>query len=218
MTTTTTHTGIGSPRTMAELRRRLEDSALTLARLPLGRSSHAPAGFRVAWPDYARDAKESYGYHRAGVGRVVASASEIGRMEEALGWMGRWWSNDSLHASGLPRDAGIVAFERCALHLPWPKIKAGRLARWTGMPAIPGGNSTPSLRALERRALEVLLLGLGGDPRVGEPDPDAPPPVTLEVVLDFAAQDRVRLIRGEAVSLVSHARAEHRLVPARRRE
>lgn len=209
-------TGIGAPRTLDELARRLEDAAVTLARVPLGKASHAPAGIRIAWPDYRLETAESYGYHRVSTGRVVASASEIARMDEVFGWLARWWSEDSLRASSLPRDAGIVAFERIALHHPIPRIKAGRVARWRGMQP-PGGNSAPSIRNIVTKAMRLLLLGLGGDPRAGIEAPSAPR-LEISVRVDLREDSRVRIIRGEAVVQTTHARASHQAVPARDRD
>lgn len=208
--------GIGPPRTMEELRRRLEDSANTLRSLPLGKGARGPAGFRSNMPDPIREATEAYNYHRVGLARVVPSAADIGRMDEALGWVSRWWSHAELRASGLPLDAGIVAYEREALRVPLPKIKAGRVARYPGrMP--PGGTSAPSLRLLVRRAMDLMFSGLGGDPRASAAvlEEDAP---RLVVEVDFQPAERVALIRGQVTHLERHAGAVHRVVRGRVRD
>jgi hypothetical protein len=207
--------GIGPPRSMEELRRRLEDSANTLRSLPLDKASRGPAGFRSNMPDVIREASEAYNYHRVGLARVVPSAADIGRMDEALGWVSRWWSHAELRASGLPLDAGIVAYEREALRVPFPKIRAGRVARYPGrMP--PGGTSAPSLRLLVRRAMDLMFAGLGGDPRAQAPDPEDAPRIVVEV--DFQPSERVALIRGQVTHLERHAGAVHRVVRARPRD
>jgi hypothetical protein len=206
--------GIGPPRTIEELRRRLEDCALTMRYLPPSRGTAGPQGFRSTMPSYVHDnPAESYGYQRATVGRIVASASEIARMDEVFGWMTRWWSHDQLRASHLPRDAGVVAFERCGLRYPISRIRQNRLARWPGM-APPGGVSAPSIRAIEHRALTLMLVALGADPREIAAAPVEQPRVQLDVVVDFGAQERVRgLAHGGGLrGYISHARAVHRLV------
>lgn len=74
----------------------MEEAALTLRRLPNPRGSGA-RGYGRSWPEYAREAKHAYGYHEARM-RVVPSAAQIQRMDEALVWL-RWLS---------PEDAKIV--------------------------------------------------------------------------------------------------------------
>lgn len=62
---------------------RLEEAAITLRRLP---ATSGPRGYGRSWPDYVQEAKHAYGYHEARM-RVVPSAAEIARMEEALDWL-----------------------------------------------------------------------------------------------------------------------------------
>lgn len=71
-----------SPR---EIEDRMEEAALTLRRLPPPPGS-GPKGFGGSWPDYVREARHAYGYHEAGM-RIVPSAAEIARMEEAIQWL-----------------------------------------------------------------------------------------------------------------------------------
>lgn len=70
--------------TWREIEDRLEEAALTLRRLPVPGSG--PRGFGSSWPEYVREAKHAYGYHAARM-RVVPSAREITRMEEAIYWL-----------------------------------------------------------------------------------------------------------------------------------
>ncbi len=71
--------------TPAEVEARFEEAAVTLRRLPDPPGS-GPKGFGSSWPDYVRDAGQSYGYGEARV-RIVPSAAEIARMEECIGWL-----------------------------------------------------------------------------------------------------------------------------------
>lgn len=71
--------------TPTEIEDRLEEAALTLRRLPnpLGSGSR---GFGSSWPETVRSVHTAYGYERARM-RVVPSAREISRMDEAIGWL-----------------------------------------------------------------------------------------------------------------------------------
>lgn len=208
---------IGRPKSMAELRERIEDAALTLRRIPPSKGFTDPAGIRIAWPDYVRSNEESYGYDKLTLRRVIPSASEIGRMEEVFGWMTRWWSHDEMRASGLPLDAGIVAWLRTT-RVPIKEIIAGRYVRYALTPQgsihPPGGASAPSVRKIAEDALRLMFLGLGGDPRA---EPAAEEEMRIVVDVDFTEHHRVRMIRGEAIVATTHASATHRVVPATRR-
>lgn len=72
--------------TRSTVEARLEEAATTLKHLPDPPGS-GPKGFGSSWPDYVRDPWHAYGYHAARA-RIVPSAAEISRMEEALGWLG----------------------------------------------------------------------------------------------------------------------------------
>ena len=82
--------------TPAQIEDRFEEAAWVLRRLPHP-SGSGPRGYGSSWPDYVREARHAYGYHEARM-RVIPSAAEIGRMEEAIGWL-RWLD---------PVDARIV--------------------------------------------------------------------------------------------------------------
>lgn len=69
----------------AEIEQRLEEAALTLRRLPNPAGSGA-RGYGSSWPEVVREARHAYGYERARM-RVVPSAREISRYEEAVGWL-----------------------------------------------------------------------------------------------------------------------------------
>ena len=71
--------------TVREIEDRLEEAALTLRRVPHPPGS-GPKGYGSSWPEYVREARHAYGYHEARM-KVVPSAREIERMEEALGWL-----------------------------------------------------------------------------------------------------------------------------------
>lgn len=69
--------------TVAEIEDRLEEAALTLRRLP---AKDGPKGYGSSWPDVVRSRFTAYGFEQARV-RVVPSAKEIQRMEEAIDWL-----------------------------------------------------------------------------------------------------------------------------------
>lgn len=152
---------------------RLEEAMRTLRRLP---GQHVwPQGMKTAWPEVVREFSESYGYNAAQRPRLQATAAEIQRMDEALGWI---W--DHLHPSAcaraqLPEDAARVLLWR-AQGLSWPRIVEIRLALYAtaskrgGRSAIPGGNSLPSLRKMQRGALDVLMQALGAGPAPPAPE------------------------------------------------
>ena len=71
--------------TPREIEDRFEEAALTLKRLPNPPAS-GPRGYGRSWPEYVHEAKHAYGYEEARM-RVVPSAAEIQRMEEAIDWL-----------------------------------------------------------------------------------------------------------------------------------
>jgi len=71
--------------TVGEIEDRFEEAAMTLRRLPNPPGS-GPKGYGSGWPDYVQEAKHAYGYNEIRM-RVVPSAGEIARMEEALEWL-----------------------------------------------------------------------------------------------------------------------------------
>lgn len=71
--------------TWREIEERLEEAALTLKRLPNPRGSGA-RGYGSSWPEVVREARHAYGYEEARM-RVIPSAAEISRYEEAVGWL-----------------------------------------------------------------------------------------------------------------------------------
>ena len=71
--------------TPREIEDRMEEAARTLRRLPDPPGS-GPRGFGSSWPDHVQEARHAYGYHQARM-RVVPSARDIQRMEEAIDWL-----------------------------------------------------------------------------------------------------------------------------------
>lgn len=71
--------------TPVEIEDRLEEAAITLRRLPHPPGT-GPRGYGSSWPEYIRDARHAYGYHKASM-RIVPNAQEIARMDEAIGWL-----------------------------------------------------------------------------------------------------------------------------------
>lgn len=71
--------------TPREIEDRFEEAARTLRRLPNPPGSGA-RGYGRSWPEYVHEAKHAYGYEEARM-RVVPSAAEIQRMEEAIDWL-----------------------------------------------------------------------------------------------------------------------------------
>jgi hypothetical protein len=68
-----------------EIEDRLEEAALALRRLRHP-SGSGPRGYGSSWPEYVREARHAHGYHKARI-RVVPSALEIQRMNEAIDWL-----------------------------------------------------------------------------------------------------------------------------------
>lgn len=71
--------------TPREIEDRFEEAATTLRRLPNPPGS-TPRSFGRSWPEYVHEAKHAYGYEEARM-RVIPSAAEIQRMEEAIEWL-----------------------------------------------------------------------------------------------------------------------------------
>jgi len=71
--------------TPREIEDRFEEAARTLRRLPNPPGS-GPRGYGRSWPEYIHEAKHAYGYEQARM-RVIPSAAEIQRMEEAIDWL-----------------------------------------------------------------------------------------------------------------------------------
>ena len=63
---------------------RLEEAGATLLALP----DRGPSPrLRTYWPDFVRDASEAYGYGQSALRPATPSPHDIGRMDEALGWL-----------------------------------------------------------------------------------------------------------------------------------
>jgi len=71
--------------TTQDVEDRFEEAAMTLRRVPNPPGS-GPKGYGCGWPDYVQEAKHAYGYNEVRM-RVVPSAGDIARMEEALKWL-----------------------------------------------------------------------------------------------------------------------------------
>lgn len=217
---TTSTTGLPLPANVADLADRLEDAARTLRRVPSAKNSR-PAEMRSNWPDYVRDTNEAYGYQAARGGAIKASAAEIARMDEVLGWIARYWSAAEMRKAAMPEDAGAVAWFRHGAGWQAARLAAWRIERWSRAKP-PGGASRESIRTLADRAMRHMLAGLHQRQAEAEPAPAEAadtdlPPVRIEVVLDRVVTQRVAAIRADGTAIVQtrHARAEHKLVPAR---
>lgn len=69
--------------TVDEIEERLEEAALTLKRMP---AKDGPKGYGSSWPDVVRSRFTAYGFEEARM-RVIPSAQEIQRMEDAIDWL-----------------------------------------------------------------------------------------------------------------------------------
>lgn len=69
--------------TVDEIEERLEEAALTLKRMPV---QDGPKGYGSSWPDVVRSRFTAYGFEEARM-RVIPSAQEIQRMEDAIDWL-----------------------------------------------------------------------------------------------------------------------------------
>jgi hypothetical protein len=115
--------------TPREVEDRMEEAALTLRRLPDPAGSR-PRGYGASWPDYVRDARHAYGWHEAQM-RVIPSAREIARMEEAIGWLGWLAPEDArivwLRAEGW-RWRQVCIRAGCVRQTAWRRWSAGILS------------------------------------------------------------------------------------------
>lgn len=151
--------------TPAMVEERVREAIVTLRRVPAGRIR--PAGLKTNWPDVVRD-WQAYGWDPAARPRVQATAEDIARMDEVLGWTSRWLSSVEAEREGLPPDAVRVLMARAG-GVRWDVLGLARVEWWGARPtvgggrsAIPGGNSYPSLRRIYDGALALLARRLNG--------------------------------------------------------
>lgn len=195
---------------------RVREALVTLRRVPAGRIW--PAGIRTAWPDVVRE-WESYGWDRAARPRVQATAEDIARMDEVLGWTARWLSSAEAEREGLPPDAVRVLMARAG-GVRWDVLGLARIDWWGRRPtvgggrsAIPGGNSYPSLRRIYDGALALLARRLNGGR-----DHAAPPQLRQDERPRYEEVVEVTFPVGEeGTHGPVHARARHVVRERRRR-
>ena len=105
-----------------------------------------PHDFQVSWPDVAYDWL-AYGWVPARLGRIVPTAVEISRMDEALQW---------LHL--LTRDQRLVCWAR-ANHWSWRRLEALDEVERSGK-----GRTERTLRSIMHDGHARILAFLNGTP------------------------------------------------------
>lgn len=117
--------------TPREIEDRFEEAARTLRRLPNPTGSGA-RGYGRSWPEYVHEAKHAYGYEEARM-RVVPSAAEIQRMEEAIDWLKLIGGDDPQAAADNRRIVWMRAegqrWRQVCVHVGCVRSTAWR--RWT---------------------------------------------------------------------------------------
>ena len=157
------------PWTGARVQARMTEAMATLRAVG---APHGPSQRCTSWPDIVRSANEAYGYTDAVGVRPRASPRDIARLEEVERWITKWLTVPACEAARLVPDTGWVLTCR-ALSWTYARIGRARKHQWTithgkdaGRPRLPGGNSRPSLVAIERRGLGYVAtkLNLAGVP------------------------------------------------------
>lgn len=135
-------------------------------------ASGGPSTKVTSWPDIVRKAVEAYGYTAAVGVRPQAAPRDIARMEEVERWISRYLTVRACTDAGLVPDTGWILTCR-ALGWTYARVGRQRKEQWrithgrdAGQPRLPGGNSRPSLVAIERRGLGHLAtrLNIAGVP------------------------------------------------------
>lgn len=144
--------------TVMEIEDRFEEAALTLRRLPM---KDGPREYGSSWPDVVRSRFTAYGFEDARV-RIVPSAAQIQRMDEAIDW---------LRLLARPEDRHIVWMR--AENYRWRPI-CGRVGlsrshawrRWTAaLITIQRRLAAPAPRIEPRIGGEDRATGKGGAPK-----------------------------------------------------
>lgn len=182
--------------TPAQIEARLAEACTTLRRVPGGHIW--PSEIRIGWPDIVREFSEAYGYNAAQRPRVQATAEDIRRMDEALGWASKWLNAEAASRAGLVEDSVKVVMWR-ATGRRWDQIGVWRAEIWGKRPtqgggrsAIPGGNSYPSLRRIHDMALAHVAAQLNGTraPEIFPGEYDQGPRLEEQVVVEFPVDER----------------------------
>lgn len=144
--------------TVVEIEDRLEEAALTLRRLP---AKDGPREYGSSWPDVVRSRFTAYGFEEARM-RVVPSAAQIQRMEEAIDW---------LRLLERPEDRHIVWMR--AENYRWRPIcsrvgfsRAHAWRRWSAaLLTIQKRLANPAARRETGMGVSDRATGMGGAPK-----------------------------------------------------
>lgn len=133
-----------------------------MATLRLLGGAVGPTRSVTSWPDVVHSAEEAYGYTAVTGRRPHASPHDIARLEQVERWLTRHLTRDRCEAAGFVPDAGYVVTCR-GMGWTYGRIAHARKAKWgaiQGHRRPPGGNSRPSIAAIERKALRHLATML----------------------------------------------------------
>lgn len=158
------------PWTGALVQARMSEAMGTLRAL-VG-SNGGPSRKTTSWPDIVRNRGQDYGDDTPRMSRPTATPEDVGRLEQVEEWVRLWLTKDACARGRLVDDTGWVLTCRA---LGWTYARIGRARKETwrlthgkdaGAPRLPGGNSRPSLVAIERKGLSYVAtqLNLRGVP------------------------------------------------------
>lgn len=134
---------------------RFVEAAIALKTASVGRNH--PLEKWTTWPAVpVHKTEEAYGYTEVQQRPPRASPAAISRMDEMLALSAHHLSADRCAKAGLPPDAQVVVWLR-ASNTSFARIGLLRRERWHGIvKRPPGGNSRPSLVAIEIKTLRHL--------------------------------------------------------------
>lgn len=137
---------------------RLTEAATTLRHTRS--SDRGPRVVLTACYAVPADPATAYGYTAVRGTRTVPDPAAVTRLDQCIGWMSRWLSREACERARLAPDAGYIVWSRAA-GVPRSRIAMERKRTWgAGALRIPGGNSKPSLIAIENAALDHLARAL----------------------------------------------------------
>jgi len=153
----------GEPWTGPRVQARMAEAMRTLRMVG---TAGGPSRRITSWPDVVHSASEAYGWTADEGVAPKASARDIKRLDEVERWITRWLKRDACERAKLVPDTGRILTCR-AMGWTYARIGRQRKQEWLALhgrgedrPRLPGGNSRPSLVAIERRGLGYLATQL----------------------------------------------------------
>ena len=158
------------------VRDRLAEACRTLRMVDTARGPNSRSTW---WPDVVAHRMTDYPSDTTAVSKVRATAEQISRMDEVMGWVTRWLSEGAVATTPhLVPDAGWLVMAR-ASGMSYEQIGRKRNIRYgvvrTGKGPnrqVPGGNSRKSLMLIEARTLAYVATQLNNDRAAVRPADD----------------------------------------------